>query len=398
MKEIIIISHVLNDSVTQGFIPAAQKMGLATVLVTDYPEAHRAYFAQDDLPAYPAAIIGCDVFNPLAVIDVLSKRQGSPVTVFSNSDHLQASTAIVADYFGLPGKDWRAALYCKNKAAMRQKLADFGLETVWHKVIYDLSGLDDTRIPFPCIVKPREGVASENVRLANNVEELTRYCAQIWAKQLGRPLLLEEYLEGQVYTLETLGDNRKMIVLGGFSVRLSPPPYFVELNAKWLEQPPMADQIVAMINRLGVRFGSCHTEYIVTEQGPKLIEVNYRLIGDYRDFLLQDSLNLALFESILSIHLEGRLPELNPATTAAEIRYFTATENGEVVKAPSAFRHVAPQATVQFRPIKKVGNRVQISHSNKDYVGILTGFGLDHSLLDRAFEHSLTDLHWEIRP
>jgi diaminopimelate decarboxylase len=30
--------------------------------------------------------------------------------VLSNSDHLQAQTAVAADYFGLPGKDWRSCL------------------------------------------------------------------------------------------------------------------------------------------------------------------------------------------------------------------------------------------------------------------------------------------------
>ena len=109
MQDLIILAHVPTDSVNLGFLPAAKALGLNVVLLSDHADAHRRHFNQAGLPAYPDTIVACDVFNPLAVIDALSARATAPAAVFSNSDHLQTSTAIAADYYGLPHKDWPKA-------------------------------------------------------------------------------------------------------------------------------------------------------------------------------------------------------------------------------------------------------------------------------------------------
>src|SRR6478735_3716768 len=111
--------------------------------------------------------------------------------VFSNSDHLQTQTALAADYFGLPAKDWRATLRAKNKAQLRRHLAAAGLDTVRALELapgQDVSALDP---PYPCVVKPREGVASEDVVLAEDAAELARHVAGIRGRRPDEPLLVE---------------------------------------------------------------------------------------------------------------------------------------------------------------------------------------------------------------
>lgn len=70
----------------------------------------------------PAQIIECDVFNPIAVIEALDTQGVNPSCAFSNSDHLQTVTALVANYFALPGKSWTCCYRAKNKAVMRDNL------------------------------------------------------------------------------------------------------------------------------------------------------------------------------------------------------------------------------------------------------------------------------------
>ena len=84
-------------------------MSNTLVMLTHVPTdavRHR-HFIQPDLPAYPADIVECDVFNLIAALDALAHM--SPLAgVFSNSDHLQTVKALAAANFGLPGKDWRS--------------------------------------------------------------------------------------------------------------------------------------------------------------------------------------------------------------------------------------------------------------------------------------------------
>jgi len=47
------------------------------------------------------------------------------------------------------------------------------------------------------------------------------------------PILFESYFDGPLFTLETLGDGDKLVVIGGFDVVLSELPYFIEIGAVW---------------------------------------------------------------------------------------------------------------------------------------------------------------------
>lgn len=210
------------DSVTEGFLPAAAALDLRVTLLTDQPDAHRAAYA--GRPAAPDEIVSCDVRDHRAIIDHVDRRAGV-AAVFSNSDHLQTQTALAAGYFGLPAKDWRATLRAKNKALMRRHLA--GLDQVWSREL--LPGNEIRDAPFPCVVKPMEGVASEDVVLVRDAAELSAACQDI-SRRRTEPLVVEEFLTGDLCTLETVGDGGEPLVLGGFRTTLSPLPYFVETS------------------------------------------------------------------------------------------------------------------------------------------------------------------------
>lgn len=400
MRDLIVLAHVPTDSINDGFIPAAQRLRLPVVLLTDHADAHRQYFNQPGLAAYPSEIIACDVFNPLAVIGALTCRTHAPAAIFSNSDHLQTSTAVVAGYFDLPRKDWHVAYRAKNKAEMRNRLQTLGLDVIWHALVCDMAALTQVadQIPFPCIAKPREGVASQQVTLTYNHAELAAQCAAIWSEQPALPLLLEEYIAGPLYTLETLGDGKQLCVLGGFQVTLSPPPYFVELEARWGTGLTAAQeaQVVDMIRSFGVGFGACHTEFVMTGKGPRLIEINYRNIGDYREFLLQDTLAIPLFEIVLRLYLGEPLPRLKLAQNAALIRYFTAQSAGRLSDTPEAFVKHADDLLVAYKPLRAAGEIISLTNSNKDYLGVLRGTGADASRLSLEMDRISRSLAWGI--
>jgi biotin carboxylase len=401
MQELIVLAHVPTDSVNEGFLPAARALGLRVALLTDCADAHRAHFAAAGAASAPDEILSCDVFNPLAVVDAIAQRSRRPVAIFSNSDHLQTSTALAAQYFGLPGKDWHTTYRAKNKAAMREHLQALGIDTLWHATVCgaaDLAAL--AHVPFPAVVKPREGVASLQVSLARDRAELHAQCAAAWADNPGRPMLIEEYIDGPLLTLETLGDGERLLPLGGFQVSLSAPPYFVEHEAVWTPGPPRgpAARVLEIVRAFGVGFGACHTEFVLTPQGPRLIEINYRNIGDYREFLLQDTLGIPLFETVLRLYLGEPLPALRLADHAAHIRYLVATQSGALASAPEAFERQGEHSHLRYQPLRSVGETIVLSNSNKDYVGVLRGTGPDARLLAADIEQAADALAWEIQP
>ncbi|MGW1887046.1 ATP-grasp domain-containing protein [Streptomyces sp. NPDC001970] len=396
------------DSVTEGFLPAALRLGLAVTVLTDQPEAHRAVVVDLEVGGeveVEVEVLKCDVRDFRAVIARISAHR-APDAVFSNSDHLQTQTALAADYFGLPTKSWRAALRTKDKAEMRRRLAAAGADAV--RSVELSSGQDPSAVtaalgmPYPCVVKPREGVASEDVVLVEGPQELVRRCEEIQARRPGAALVVEEYLPGELYTLETLGDGRVRHVLGGFRTELSPPPHFVEERLTYVpvHPEPVVDQVLSQLDALGVGFGACHTEFVVHEGRARIIEVNYRAIGDQCDLLLAQLLDIPLFEHVLRTHLGEPLPpDLGVRTNvAARLDYPCADRAGTLTSGPGATDLEYGDVKLTYRPLRGIGERHELHRTNRDFLGVVRATGTDQVRVDRAVAEFLAAQRWEITP
>ncbi|MDX3695459.1 ATP-grasp domain-containing protein [Streptomyces europaeiscabiei] len=385
------------DSVTEGFLPAAARLGLDVTILTDQPDAH--------LGTYPETeVLQCDVRDYRAVVTRISTHH-RPDAVFTNSDHLQTQAALAAHYFGLPGKDWRATLRAKDKGEMRRHLAAAGVDTVWSAEISDTADLTGPLVadaPYPCVVKPREGVASEDVVLVDTAEDLVARGKEILTRRSGATLVVEEYLPGELYTLETLGDGHVRHVLGGFHTELSPPPYFIEERLTFVpaHPEPVVARILAQLDALGVGFGACHTEFVVHDGRARIIEVNYRAIGDQCDLLLAQLLDLPLFEHILRTHLGEPLPaELDIRRDgAARLEYPCAERAGTLVAAPAATELHIDGVYLTYRPLRRPGERHELYRTNRDYLGVLRAIGTGQETVDRVVADFLADRRWEIQP
>ncbi|KOG09458.1 ATP-grasp domain-containing protein [Streptomyces viridochromogenes] len=380
------------DAVSEGFLPAAARLGLDVTVLTDQPDAHR--LAHPDVE-----VLECDVRDFRAVITRVSSHH-APDAVFTNSDHLQTQAALAAAYFGLPGKDWRATLRCKDKAEMRRRLAAAGVDTVWSAELTEPVAPGDA--PYPCVVKPREGVASEDVVLVHGPEELVTHTKEILDRRPGAVLVVEEYLPGDLFTLETLGDGHVRHVLGGFHTELSPPPYFIEERLTFVpaHPEPVVAQVLEQLDALGVGFGACHTEFVVHEGRARIIEVNYRAIGDQCDLLLARLLEIPLFEHILRTHLGEPLPAGLGARKdgAARLEYPCAERAGTLVGAPEATDLDVDGVHLTYRPLRAVGERHELYRTNRDYLGVLRATGTDQPTVDRVAADFLAQRHWEIQP
>jgi biotin carboxylase len=326
--------------------------------------------------------------------------------VLTNSDHLQTQAALAAAYFDLPGKPWPATLRTKDKAELRRHLARCGADLVWSVElgpVEDFRTLSDVAVPFPAVLKPREGVASEDVVLVADHDELLAAAAAIRSRRPETALVVEEYLTGDLRTLETLGDGRLLHVLGGFRTELSPPPYFIETRMHFDVSPPAkeVEQVVAQLDALDVGFGICHTEYVVDDDGQaRIIEVNYRAIGDHCDLLLAELLGVPLFELVLRTHLGEALPDDLGLRRdgVARVEYPCAESPGTLASAPDATDRTIDGVRLTYRPTRAVGEMHPRYHTNRDYLGTVMAWGFSQHCVDRVAADFVASNRWEIAP
>jgi biotin carboxylase len=408
------------DSVSYGILPAAARLGLAVVLLTAQPqepekarararEAPRPGCPPHDHPGHQAGtatqVLPCDVWDPQRLITAIAALP-APDAIFSNSDHLQVQTALAAAYLGLPGKDWRASVRARNKSLMRRRLSEAGVEHVASAEIRPGEVPVAPGLAYPLVLKPATGVASEDVMLVRDPGELARQAARVLARRPGALLLAEEYLPGGLRTVETVADGETTWVLGGFRTTLCPPPFFIEERLTWdAPAPPAAgrEHVTHALGALGATFGACHTEYVL-EGGhrPALIEVNDRLIGDTCDFVLSDLLGVDLFERVLRVHLGERLPprppQPPPERAHAVIDYVVADRPGALRAAPQAGPQPSPEpgVRVSYWPLRATGDRVAVTHTNRDYLGVITAIGPDLAGVERCVAGLRAGGGWEI--
>ncbi|MGI5226130.1 ATP-grasp domain-containing protein [Actinoallomurus sp. CA-142502] len=366
-----IVAGKQTDSVTHGFLPAAAALGLDVTLLTDRE--------------WPVETLRCDVTDFRSIVAAVA-RSGEPAAIFSNSDHLQTPAALAAEFFGLPAKDWRATLRAKNKALTRRALGGVYAVELWP------GEGPPGDAPYPLVVKPREGVASEDVFLVGDADELKARCAEIWARR-PEALLAEEYLPGTLHTLETLNGR----VLGGFRTTVSPPPHFVEERLDWTT-PPCAGEVLAALRTLGVGLGACHTEYVVHEGRARVVEVNYRIIGDHCDFLLGDLLGVPIFEWVLRAHLGEPVPPVPAAGGHAAVDSVIADRPGTLVSAPERQEHEDGGVRLAYWPVRALGDLIEPTRTNRDYLGMIRALGPDAAAVDAAIRAFRERHAWEIVP
>jgi biotin carboxylase len=365
------------DAVTRGFLPAAAKRGLAVVLLTDQPDRH--HYAGVE-------VRHCQVRDAGAIAAAAEGADG----LLSNSDHLQAATAQAAALLGLPGKDWRAAARCKNKLLTRRALAHLDPVAVTE------AGAGTPG--FPAVLKPREGVASEDVVLVANQEELDKRIAEIQARRAG-PLIVEEYLDGPLHTYDTLGDGTRLHQFGGFRTSLGPPPFFAETALDWApELPgPVKEHLEAQLKALGVGFGACHTEFVRQGDKARIIEVNYRLIGDTMDLLCAELLGVDLFDALIGLHLGDPLPDMpDPVALQrfARIEYLSAEREGTLVDTPPSQTTTRAGVTLTHRRLREPGVTAPLRHTNRDYLSAVQAIGADKAAVHAAIRAFVDTNTW----
>ncbi|MGW7088889.1 ATP-grasp domain-containing protein [Streptomyces sp. NPDC054871] len=391
-----------------GLLTAAHRMGVPTVLLSPAPDMLQAAYAHH--PYRPAAVEHAPVgaAGPTAArIAVLGERYGAPTAVLTNDDRWQTSVALIAQLLGLPGKSPQAALRCKNKLLTRRTLAQAGLDEVAH--VYLGPGDDPAvvaaQLPFPAVVKPCEGVSTEDVWRVQDLTDLTDRVAHIRSERADVHLMAEEFLTGALYTYDTLGDGSGLYHFSSWRCTLSAPPWTTTLATRdWDPHipAPVEDHLRAQLSALGVGFGACHTEFVIDGDRARVVEVNYRLPG-LMEFLCGRILDLDLFTELVRLHLGGslpaHLPDIRRLQCAARMALVLADRPGTLTASPPPMDTVLSSG-VHFthERLRAIGTRAPLYNSHDDFLSSIHALGSDTGQVNATVDEFLNGNRWHVEP
>ncbi|MFC8453648.1 ATP-grasp domain-containing protein [Kitasatospora sp. NPDC057223] len=277
-----------------------------------------------------------------AVAGILDGDTG-PAGLLTWSEVLLERTAEAAARLGLPHMAPDAVRNCRDKLRTRRLLEQAGLPSARYAVAH---GLDEAlaaaaRIGYPVVVKPRALAGSSGVVLARTpagLADVHRHAAAAAFAGLDPldGLMIEEYLDGPEISLDSVVVAGEVHCVNLARKRIGYPPFFEEVGhlvSPWRHEP-WADEVVDTVTRvhaaLGVTTGVTHAELRLTRSGPRLVELNGRLGGDFIPLLGRLATGVDLTAAAVDVSL-GSLPVLRPTRErCAEVRFLYPGQDGTV--------------------------------------------------------------------
>ena len=309
-------------------IRKAKQLGLEVVAVDMNPDA--IGFAEADVKLVISTI------DIPAVVQAAKEHRVDGVMTLA-SDMPMRTVAAVAKELGLIGIDADTATKATNKAAMRRALQEHGVPIPRFFKVADheeyLRAAAEFTVPF--IVKPADNSGSRGIYLVNDPSDKEQIeAAYTHCKPHSRSgdVVVEEYMRGPEVSVETLTVDGICHVIQITDKLTTGAPHFVEMGHSQPTRHPaeIAERIrevaIAANRAIGITNGPSHTEIIVTEEGPKIVELGARLGGDcITTHLVPLSTGVDMVECCIRIAL-GENPDITPNyQKGSAIRYFPQT-------------------------------------------------------------------------
>ncbi|MFI5497194.1 ATP-grasp domain-containing protein [Actinoplanes sp. NPDC051859] len=272
------------------------------------------------------------------------RASDTPHGVVSIGDRNLPFAAALANELGVPFHPAEAIAVLRDKRLAREHYAALDIRSPRWAAVHDVS---DALALFatvggPIVLKNVKGSGSLDVLLCRTEEEVRAHHATLIApgRYLGGELMAEEFVTGPLYSVETVVDNGRCVTLGITDRQLGPRPHFCEVSYTFPAAVPHADadEMVGAVEACAKHFeltqGFLHSEFILTPEGPVLVEVNARLGGGLLALMMDDCLTVSCWELLCRSALGERLPDVAPTGQYASTVTVYPAEIGIVTDLP----------------------------------------------------------------
>lgn len=364
MKKILIIGA---SSLQVPGIIKAKEMGFETAVVDFDPKAIGIKYA--------------DKYYNVSTIDKegvyeAAKDFGANGIVTLATDMPMRSLAYACEKLSLIGINYDTAVKATDKGEMIKAFEKYDVAHPWYYILKDGNSIDSIadEIKYPLIIKPTDNSGSRGVVLVHNKEEL--YDAISYSTKESREgnIILEEYMVGPEVSVEVIVLDGEPHVLQITDKLTTGAPHFVEMGhsqpSRLSEETQNEIRILAgkACEAVGIVNGPAHAEIIVTDNGPKMVEIGARMGGDsITTHLVPLSTGVDMTKATIQIACGERPDISNKFNKASAIRFLEVPE-GEIVAIDGIKEAKSISGVKEIIFTKKVGEQVGSISSSCDRI------------------------------
>lgn len=238
-----------------------------------------------------------------------------------------------------------------------------------------------------CIIKPADNAGSRGVKLLEGhyeENELEREYIICRGYAKNGDVLLEEIMDGPEVSVESITVNGKTTIITITDKIVSKRPYFVEIGHVEPSRLPenIKEQIKLVTERaiaaMNIKNAPSHTEVIVTQNGPKIVEIAARLGGDYiTSHLVPLSTGVNIVRESVKQVICGEVSLDKTKICGAAIQFIGVNEAGIILNIDGVKEAAQMTGVREVKMYAKVGDMVNPLHSSNDRIGHIIACGKD---------------------
>ena len=251
------------------------------------------------------------------------------------TDMPMRAVAYATHKLGLVGLSYDTAIKATATGALIKAFELAGVEHPWYYILRTPEELSKVvqEITYPCISKPVDNAGSRGVILIESSKDLENAIQYSSLNGRNGGVIVEEYLKGREVSVEVMVINCDVHILQVTDKLTTGGPYFVEMGHS---QPSLLGNkdILAIKNlvkravrSIGINNGPAHVEIMLTDRGPKMIELGARMGGDcITTHLVPLSTGIDMVKATIQIALGEKSSIAPKFDKGAAIRYLKETK------------------------------------------------------------------------
>lgn len=320
------------------------------------------------------------------------------------TDMPMRAVAKACEVCGLPGITFDTAIKATDKGEMIKAFEAANVEHPWYHIVPSPDSLKTVidSITYPCIMKPTDNAGSRGVVLCHSREELENEYEYSHHESRSGAVIIEEYLQGPEFSIEVMVVDGESHVLQITDKLTTGAPHFVEMGhsqpTKQNEenQAKIRDLACRAVKAVGIQIGPAHVEEILTNNGPKMVELGARMGGDcITTHLVPLSTGIDMVGCTIKLACGEKIDIEPKFNKGSAIRYFDA-HNG-TIKAIEGIDEAKKIPGVQeISIVHQVGETVGEIGSSTDRVGFVIAQAETVEQAVKVCEKSLSLISFQI--
>ena len=353
------------------FLLAAKDHGLTPIFITSNPGKY-SFLAEELIqPIVLNTNSNQDVYQYLKNISNLQ-------AIFSTSEYYIGSASSLARDLGLLYNSPEAINLCRNKYLLAGKLRQYNIncpKTIKIDSAEQINSIENN-FCFPVVVKPVKGSGSVGVKLCFNKQEVFAHAKLLFNDDNleSRCVVIQEYIAGEEYSVETLSFNQQINIIGITKKYLGEPPFFLEVGHDFPAQlsKDLTKKIEELVSnschKLGLLCGPAHTEIKIKNDIPYIIEINPRLAGGMIPEIINQATGIDLITQTINLLIGEKVNLTKKNQQFSAIRFIVPKNNG-TIKSIKLNHDKHKYQLVDFKINKHINDVVVLRGDFRDRLG-----------------------------